>query len=749
MRLALVVRGTVQGVGFRPFVSRTARAHALSGFVRNDRDAVRIEVQGDEARLQAFTEALLRDLPRAAEIRSMNRTLVDDRAEDVFSITASDLNAAVSPVLPADLALCDACRREVRDPGDRRYRYPFTNCVGCGPRFSICEGLPYDRARTSMRSFPMCGDCEREYLDVLDRRYHAEPIACPACGPALMLKNTAGELVAIGEPGLHAATTALREGRIVALRGLGGFQLLCSATDDRAVSRLRARKRRPHKPFAVLFPNAGKVAEHAEPTDAELAALRSKEAPIVLVARRRDGGNLAESVAPESPFVGAMLPPTPLHELLFEDGLGPLICTSGNVSEEPICTTDEQAIERLGGVADVVLTHDRAVVRPLDDSLVRVARGKTRVLRRARGYAPRAVGEIRHGASVLAFGAHLKNTVTLGHRGALIPSQHLGDLDSPSTRALVSATVDDLLTFFDAEPRIVVCDRHPDYASTLLAEKFASERGLPLMRVQHHHAHVAATLAEHGFVDGDVLGLAWDGAGLGDDGTVWGGEALSFHAGVFTRVAHLETFPLPGAEAAFREPALSALGLLFAHAPERIEERLGARFGATLGPRLRALAANVNAPRCSSVGRLFDAVAGLLGASTATFEGQAAMGLEALARSVEPDGAYRLPLRGTAGALGPLVHALLEDLRRGTEAARIARRFHESLISFALDVAEHVGCEHVALGGGCFQNELLLQGLTSRLSAKGFSVATPAAIPANDGGISTGQAWLAARDPRA
>jgi hydrogenase maturation protein HypF len=751
MRIGVIVRGTVQGVGFRPFVRRAALARGLTGWVKNARDGVYIEIQGDEGAVRSFARALDHELPPPASIVTLEQRLLQDRRageETSFRILDSEESVPVAPVLPPDLAACADCLAEVFDDGARRRRYPFTNCARCGPRWSIATGLPYDRRNTSMRTFVMCSECAREYDDIQDRRYHAQPIACPSCGPALSFLDPTGRVVSGGEDALASAIELLRNGGVVGLRGVGGFQILCDATDSRTVAVLRARKVRPHKPFAVMFRDLEQLAQSAALSAEARAVLSSPEAPIVLL-DRRPGSNVSEVVAPGSRLVGAMLPYSPLHALLFESGGPPLVCTSGNVSEEPICTSTEQALERLAPLVDGLLTHDRPIMRPLDDSVVRVGPRRSFVVRRARGYVPRSVATIRDGVTVLALGAHLKSTVTLGHRGALVPSQHLGDLDSPRTRELFESTIDDLCTFFDARPSIVACDLHPDYASTLVAERLAERWSVPLLRVQHHHAHVAACIAEHAIgPDEPVFGLAWDGTGLGVDGTIWGGEALVCRGKEMSRFGTLRPFPLLGGDLAAREPRRSALGLVFEVAPGELSICEGAWSEGDLASSLQVLERHL-APTCSSVGRLFDAVAALLGlVQRCTFEGQAAMAVERLAATVAPDGAYPLPLVDDGVVMGDtraLVEAVLADLRVGMTPARIARRFHEALIAFGVALAERARVPRVVLSGGCLQNELLADGLEERLERAGFEVHVPLAVPANDGGISVGQAWLAAQ----
>lgn len=750
MRVHLVVRGTVQGVGFRPFVHRAARARGLTGWVRNSREGVVLEIQGDHDAIASFSDALLHELPAPAAVGAIDQTSIEDRIESSFRILESDERGRAAPVVPPDLATCPACLREVRSRRQRRHRYAFTNCASCGPRYSICTGFPYDRPKTSMHGFVMCPDCIREYVDIDDRRYHAQPIACPCCGPVLSFLAADGRAQARGEDAVDAALGVLANGGIIALRGLGGFQLLCDATDTRTVALLRARKQRPDKPFAVMFRDIDQLTASARVSKAGRRVLTSPEAPIVLLQHRR-GSPIAGNVAPSARWIGALMPYTPLHALLLDGVDAPLVCTSGNLSEEPICTTTEEAVSTLSSVADGILTHDRPIVRPMDDSVVRVdaKRKRTVVLRRARGYAPRSVGAIDPRVTVLGLGGHQKSTITLGHGGLLVPSQHLGDMDTLRARELLEATVHDVCALFQATPQTIACDLHPEYASSLLAERLSAEWGVRLVRVQHHHAHVAAGMAEHSIAPHeDVLGLAWDGAGFGTDGTVWGGEALACRGLAHRRLASLMPFPLLGGDHAAREPRRSALGLLFEVAPEHLQTCAAAWFHDELEVCVRALERRL-APTCSSIGRLFDAVAAMLGFSERTsFEACAAMVVEELAATAQPDGAYPMPLveQGelVVADTRPLVHAMLEDLHTGVDRPRIARRFHEGLIELGVAIAKHACIHHVILCGGAFQNRILAEGLEARLERAGFGVHVLAKVPPNDGGLSVGQAWLAA-----
>jgi hydrogenase maturation protein HypF len=764
-RLSITIEGIVQGVGFRPFVHAIATRHGLAGWVRNDADGVHVEVEGETAAIDAFLSALGQPPPAARIDRILTRSLPENGgmghgAQARFLIQQSATSSVVRPTLPADLATCPECTREVDTPSERRHRYPFTNCTQCGPRYTIIEALPYDRPRTSMRGFPLCEACDREYRDPADRRFHAQPIACPACGPRVQLVGSGGERLAGGDEALRRAAAALRAGAIVALKGLGGFQLLCDATSEAVVARLRERKRREEKPLALMAPTIEAVRELCELTEEEAGALRSPASPILLVRRARDGSEaarpVAPSIAPGNPRLGVMLPYTPLHRLLLEEVGRPLVCTSGNLSEEPMCTREEEAYERLGDIADLFLVHDRPIVRPVDDSVARVGPRGLEVVRRARGFAPIPL-PLAGSTCVVAVGGQLKNTVALATGQQVIVSQHVGDLFSPEGALLCARTVDDLVTFFGASPDQVACDLHPDYASSRLAEELAARWRTPLVRVQHHHAHIAACVAEHALA-GPVLGLAWDGSGLGTDGTVWGGEALVVDGAAFSRVAHIRPFSLPGGERAIREPRRSAAGLLYEVFGREMHEHLspvrrraGRRFGHSpeTSDRLLTtmLARSVNTPRTTSIGRLFDAVAALTGVRTrATFEGQAAMELESAAEGVDTEIAYPFPLRDGLPAVAdwePLVHALLADVRAGVSADTVSARFHNALVDLADAIAARAGLARVVLSGGCFQNLRLAASIRQRLSARGFEVYTPALYPPNDGGISLGQAYVA------
>ena len=625
-RLRIVVLGAVQGVGFRPFVYRLARTLALDGWVMNTPQGVRIEVEGEAADLATFLVRVERDRPPRAILQSLEPCWLDAVSYRGFEIRESEHGGAPTALVLPDIATCADCLADILDPSNRRYRYPFTTCTNCGPRFSIIDALPYDRGATSMRTFAMCPACLAEYHDPADRRFHAQPNACPVCGPALALWDADGGELARADAALHAAAAAIAAGAIVAVKGLGGFHLIVDARSVAAIARLRARKHREEKPFAVMMPALADVREYCDVSPLEARLLASPESPIVLLDRRRGGRAPADGVAPRTPTLGVMLPYTPLHHLLLAEVGGPIVATSGNLSDEPICTDETEAVSRLAGVADVFLVHDRPIVRHVDDSIVRVMAGRERVLRRARGYAPLPVRIGADGAPMAAMGGHLKNTVAVAAGRNVFLSQHIGDLESAASVDAFHHAVESLERLFDVRPACVAADAHPDYVST----RAAASSGRPVVTVQHHVAHVAACMAEHE-IDGPVLGVSWDGTGSGTDGTIWGGEFLNVDGAEWSRFACLRPFRLPGGARAIREPRRSALGVL--HAMGALDEARIALGGAfTSGERAlieRALDRGLNAPVTTSAGRLFDAVAALLGlGDRSTFEGQAAMALE-------------------------------------------------------------------------------------------------------------------------
>ncbi|MEK7667322.1 MAG: carbamoyltransferase HypF [Gemmatimonadota bacterium] len=743
----VVIRGAVQGTGFRPFVYRLARGLGLTGSIRNTPFGVLIHVEGGVAALDDFRRRLPAEAPPAAMLRCVVVETAELAGAADFTIGDSDTAGELSVAVLPDLATCPECVRELFDPTDRRHRYPFLNCTACGPRLSIIEGLPYDRPRTAMKGFALCADCGREYDDPADRRFHAQPVACPSCGPRLAYVE-AGTHGGAGDA-LETAVAAIRAGRIVGLKGLGGYQLLVDARNGPAVARLRARKGREEKPFAVMFPDLGALRSAARVSDAEAGWLTSAAAPILLlelVAR----GVVADQVAPGLRTVGAMLPYSPLHHLLMARLGFPIVCTSGNFSEEPMAIAAVEAEERLGAIADAFLHHDRPVVRAVDDSVARRVDGHLLVMRRARGFAPLPVPIGASLPTVRALGGHLKNTVAWASGRQLVVSQHIGDLDHPLSLEAQARTIADFERLFEFRPVAVACDLHRDYASTRVAEA----SGLPVVRVQHHHAHAASLLGEHD-LNGEILAVTWDGTGFGPDGTVWGGEFLRATRTGYRRVARLLPFALPGGEAAARQPWRSALGALYAVKGLDLWElplppvHRAAQWKDVLNGLLRAPAT----VKTSSAGRLIDAVSAILGLrQESTYEAHAAMLLE---QTVAPSGdAYPFSLLEREGdgadAPGleidwrPAIAAVVDDVERGTSAALVAGRFHRTLARMTASVAEWAGIPRVGLTGGCFQNAVLTQFAVEELRRRRFDVLTHSQIPPNDGGLSAGQALVAA-----
>lgn len=753
-RAHLRVGGVVQGVGFRPFVHTLASQLALGGRVGNDAEGVFVEVEGDATALEEFMRRLAAEAPPLAEIADVAVRQVPPRGETTFGIVPSATSAVRTALVSPDVSTCDACLSEIRDPHDRRYRYPFTNCTNCGPRYSIVEDVPYDRPNTTMARFPLCTDCDREYHDPTDRRFHAQPLCCPACGPQLRLL-LGGEDHATGDAALLAAAEQLRDGGVVAVKGIGGYHLAVVASDTGAAERLRSRKHREDKPFAVMVRDLDQAAGLCDLTPLGAELLTSRARPIVLLPRREDAP-VAPPVAPGNRSLGLLLAYTPLHDLLLEAVGEPVVLTSGNVSDEPIAYRDEDAIARLGGIADAFLLHGRPIATRVDDSVVRPMAGRAVPVRRSRGYAPGPVAlPVPARRHVLAVGAELKSTVCLARGRHAFLSQHIGDLENYETFVSFIEAIDHLRRLFDVTPEIVAHDLHPEYLSTKHALELDD---VELVGVQHHHAHVASCLADNG-EPGPVIGVAFDGTGYGTDGTLWGGEVLVADLARSERVAHLDPVPLPGGPAAIREPwrmaavhARAALG----EVPPDLEvwHRNADRWGQVLA----VADAGLNAPLTSSAGRLFDAVAALVGLrDEITYEGQAAIELEQAADPAQRD-AYAfgydedehgmLRLRGA-----DLVRAVIDDLRDGAPVGDVAARFHNGVAAGVTAVCRQVadarGLSTVALSGGVFQNLLLTERVVAQLEEQGLRVLTHRQVPPNDGGISLGQAVVAAARDRA
>ncbi len=747
-RKKLRVAGVVQGVGFRPRVYNLARCLGLAGFVLNDGAGVVVELEGAPETIDEFIDQLKAGPPPRARIDALEEDELEPRGEEAFVIAESLPGEAETLVSP-DLATCGDCLDELLEPEDRRFGYPFINCTNCGPRFTIIRGVPYDRPKTTMASFAMCPACQAEYDDPGNRRFHAQPNACPACGPRLALWDAEGKLLEAGDP-LAEVKQHLFDGRVVAVKGLGGYHLACDATSAEAVETLRSRKFREDKPFAVMARDVAVVRRYCEVDAAELALLISEKRPIVLLPKK-EPCHLPEAIAPRNRYLGVMLPYTPLHHLLFDDDLEILVMTSGNRADEPIAYRDERVVEHLGGIADYYLTHDRPVARRVDDSVTRVFRGREYPLRRSRGYVPLPLEVGRaYEKSVLAVGAELKNTFCLTKGAQAFVSHHVGDLENVATVEAFEEGIAHFRELFDVEPAVVARDLHPDY----LASRYAQTSGLPEVVVQHHHAHVASVLADAGYYEGRVIGVVFDGAGLGDDGAVWGGEFLIADLEGYERAAHLRYVPLPGGDRAAREPWRMALSWLYTlYGDGVLKKRLSFLDEIPRGRRemvLEAAAKGVNAPPTSSMGRLFDAVAALVGLRNfMNYEGQTALELEQLA-SLEEEGAYEFSHEeGTPLIIdaSPVVEAAASDVAAGVTADVVAARFHNGIAAIVARVVaalrDKYALETVALGGGCFQNITLLNKLAPTLEGAGFSVLLHSRVPTNDGGLSLGQAAVA------
>ncbi len=773
-RRSVTVRGIVQGVGFRPFVHSLAAQLQLSGFVRNQSGNVQIEVEGDSAALETFRQALTHQPPPLARVDRVTWEAMDCRGQNGFDIQPSVRDRSQDVFISPDIATCDGCLAEMRNPHDRRYAYPFVNCTNCGPRLTIIRAAPYDRAQTTMASFVMCPQCLAEYHDPSNRRFHAEPTCCSQCGPRLRLVSADGGELDRDDP-LAGFLDVIQRGGIGALKGLGGYHLVCDASRADVVEELRRRKHRDDKPFAVMVADLGHAEQLCWISEEERALLTSPRRPIVLL-RRHTGHQgeghapLAAAVAPGNPHLGLMLPYTPLHHLLVAGTNGcPLIMTSGNRSDEPIAYDDETAPEQLAGIADVFLAHDRPIHVRCDDSVTRVVDGSECIIRRSRGYAPVPIPlSVESPRPVLAVGGQLKGTFALARGRSAFVSHHLGDLDHFEAYRAFLRDVPLYEDLFEVRPTCLAHDLHPDYAATRYAQQRARQDGIPTLAVQHHHAHVASCMAEHGLA-GEVIGVAFDGTGLGTDGAIWGGEFLVAGYRNFQRTAHLRYVPLPGGDAAIREPwRMTASYLLDAGCDLSLLD--GSVELHALKTVLRMCRRGINAPPTSSMGRLFDAVAAMIGLRSRTsFEAQAAMELEWLATDVPAGGHYPFDLvDGPVDAEGPstsesspsvprrpcqidvrpLIRGVIADLTRGIEKSRIARRFHSTIAEIIAQMCrrlrDQTELNRVVLSGGVFMNAILTAEAPARLMAEGFDVFSHRQVPANDGGISLGQLAVAA-----
>jgi len=746
------VRGVVQGVGFRPFVYQLASRHNLRGWVCNTSEDVRIEAEGEAADIDKFLVGLREEAPPLSHIEDITVTASPPANYDKFEIRSSVAEEGKYQLVSPDIATCPDCLKEIFDPADRRYRYPFTNCTNCGPRFTIISDIPYDRPKTTMNSFRMCPDCRKEYDDPLNRRFHAQPNACPVCGPRLELLDAKGSPIACDDI-MQKTAELLKNGKTVAVKGLGGFLLACDATSATAVNLLRRRKNRPAKPLAVMVSSLSEANRHCEVSEAEAALLSSPGSPIVLMKWRPDSA-LSKAVAPGLKYLGLMLPYTPLHHLLLRETGIPLVMTSGNLSEEPIARDNDEALRRLGNIADFFLMHNRDIYARYDDSVMTVEQQTPRFVRRARGYAPYPVRLPYNSRQILGCGAEEKNTFCLTRDNYAFVSQHIGDMENLETLEHYVNTIALYKKLFRIEPQIVACDMHPEYLPTKYAKELAADGKTKLAPVQHHHAHIVACLAENG-IAGPAIGVSFDGTGYGTDDRIWGGEFMVADYKKFNRVAHLEYLPLPGGALAIKKPYRTALGYLLS-------------LGITLDKKLPLLKyvadgeleiirdqvkKSINTPLTSSMGRLFDAVSALTGVrGVIEYEAQAAIDLEMLAYDAPGEsGFYPFSLEEQDGISIIRIHALfdaiIKDLRNNTPKAVIAARFHNTIAQMILETCRHISAEtgitQAALSGGVFQNRLLSNKSAALLESAGFQVYTHRQVPCNDGGISLGQVVIA------
>jgi hydrogenase maturation protein HypF len=754
-RMRLELQGAVQGVGFRPFVYQLATRLGLTGWVRNTSRGVVIEVEGQRTTLDDFLDRLDPEKPPAAQILDIDRVPIRSVNDARFEILSSEPEQDPTVWILPDLATCAECRMEITDHNNRRYQYPFTNCTRCGPRYSILKSLPYDRPRTSMSGFAMCDLCQAEYENPEDRRFHAQPNACRQCGPHMEFWTPDGRPLFSHAQALNAAVAALRNKKIIAVKGLGGFHLMVDARDRASVNRLRETKHRSEKPFATLFPSLEMIQAVCEVSTLEEELLCSLQAPIVLLKKKSSAAALADNLAPRNRYLGVMLPYTPLHHILMQELDFPVVATSGNISEETLCIDNHEAVDRLGSMTDGLLVHNRDIVHPADDSVVRVMMGRPMILRRARAYAPlplplppAASGDLERDPVILAVGGHMKNTIAVSNGRHMVPSPHIGDLESVQSFDTFKNTIEQFKQLYPARPSTLACDAHPDYAST----RYAGAAGIPKVHIQHHYAHVLSCMADNQ-LRSPVLGIAWDGIGYGADGSLWGGEFLFVNDESFRRVGSLRPFPLPGSSQAIREPRRSALGLLYEvfgeAACERTEWAPVRAFSSQERKVLnRMLRQHINSPMTSSMGRLFDAVASLLDVrQTITYEGQAAMELEPevlepeLLTSPETRYPFNILQQEAAGILDwePMLKALLEDLKQNVPPGTVSVKFHNTAVEMIVAMAHQVGEPQIALTGGCFQNRYLTERAVYRLRAEGFEPYWHHQIPPNDGGIAAGQ----------
>ncbi len=752
-RLKVTIHGAVQGVGFRPFVYRLAVEMNLYGWVSNTSQGVVIEVEGELKLLHSFIARIHSEKPSISSIHSCETSFLDPKGYTGFEIRESTIGGSTTALVIPDIATCPDCLKEIFDVNDRRYLYPFTNCTNCGPRFTIIKSLPYDRKNTTMKSFTMCGQCEKEYHDPLDRRFHAQPNACPQCGPQVKLWDQNGSVISSHYSAIVGAAQAIIKGDIVAVKGLGGYLLMCDARSNDGVQKLRDRKHREEKPFAVMFPSIDDIEKECEVPEIEKRLLLSPQAPIVLLkVLENHSSNISSYVAPRNPTLGVMLPYTPLHHLLMSLLQFPVVATSGNISDEPICFQDDTALNKLHSIADCFLVHNRPIERYCDDSIVRVIQHRELMLRRARGYAPLPIHLTqKFERPILAVGGQLKNTIAIAHDDSIFVSQYIGDLETAESLSSFKRTINDFRSLYDVVPSMIVHDLHPEYLSTTVVKNELSvqHKDASVTTVQHHYAHIASCMAENELTD-SVIGFSWDGTGFGTDGTIWGGECILFENGSFRRVGTIRSFKLPGGETAIREPRRCAASILheiydsnYLHKSKIIDDAFSEHDRRIL---TTMLTKNINAPSTTSMGRIFDAVSAFCGVRMKnSFEGQAAMELEYLASNSTIEEVYPISIEEHQGLLSwnweSMFESILKDLNADRSNNEVAKIFHNTLANLILQMAVTRKTPKVVLSGGCFQNMILLEQTIILLQQNGLTPYWHQRIPANDSGISLGQIY--------
>ncbi len=744
MRLRLQIAGLVQGVGFRPFVFRLAEDLGLRGYVLNDTSGVVIEVEGAKDSLDDFLQRIVSERPGLSKIYSLQHASLEDAGFNNFEIRESEDRGEKRAFVLPDIAVCDDCIKDITTPKNRRFIYPFTNCTNCGPRFTIINSLPYDRKNTSMRDFPICPECEREFNMVSDRRFHAQPNACHECGPWMSLYDCAGNVLCEREHALEKAVTLLRKGNIIAVKGVGGYHLVCDAASEEAVIRLRERKHREEKPMAVMFPDMNSIKTEVHVNAYEERAIDSIEKPVVIV-RKKETSTIAYSVSPDNNSVGVFLPYTPLHHIMLRKLKKPVVATSANITDEPIVKDEKDAFTRLSDIADYLLTHNRDIVRRCDDSVVRIAAERQVPVRRSRGLVPLPViVPFKFRKPVLALGAHMNNTIALGIDNKVFISQHIGDLDTPLAAEFYEETVNDYLRLFDIVPEIVVADMHPGYFSTKFGETHYGNR---LVKVQHHYAHILSCMIENDIPENaGVLGFAFDGTGYGPDRTIWGGEILTATYKGFERAFHLRPFRLPGGERSVKEPRRTALSLLYETFGERAETLDLVPFTQDEKSFLvHMVRENIHSPVTTSMGRLFDGVASIIGLRhKVSYHAQAAAELEQLAFRSEDTSWYPFAVENGVIDQRPMIEVIVSDVQEDAPKELIARKFHNTIVEIIISTAEllkeKTGISYAALSGGVFQNSFLLENAFYGLKERGLIPLIHQLVPPNDGGISLGQA---------